>query len=103
MGLRLFWSWVDPGATAAHQALAAEGRAAIGVVLGLAVVLLVSGVIEAFVTPSGLPTWARIAIGVLAELASSPTSSSPAAARARRGVTGDVAVSLREAEVATAG
>jgi uncharacterized membrane protein SpoIIM required for sporulation len=32
-------------------------------------VLLVSGVIEAFVTPSGLPTWARIAIGVAAELA----------------------------------
>jgi hypothetical protein len=37
--------------------------------LGLAVVLLVSGVIEAFVTPSGLPTWARVGIGVLAELA----------------------------------
>jgi hypothetical protein len=37
--------------------------------LGLAGVLLVSGVIEAFVTPSGLPTWARIGIGVLAELA----------------------------------
>ena len=31
--------------------------------------LLVSGLIEAFVTPSGLPTWARIGIGVLAELA----------------------------------
>jgi hypothetical protein len=37
------------------------------VVLGLVVVLAVSGVIEAFVTPSGLPTWARIAIGVAAE------------------------------------
>jgi hypothetical protein len=28
----------------------------------------VSGVIEAFVTPSGLPTAARVGIGVLAEL-----------------------------------
>jgi hypothetical protein len=37
------------------------------VVLGLVVVLAVSGVIEAFVTPSGLPTWARIAVGVAAE------------------------------------
>ena len=37
--------------------------------MGLVVVLAVSGVIEAFVTPSGLPTWARIGIGVLAELA----------------------------------
>jgi hypothetical protein len=27
----------------------------------------VSGAIEAFVTPSGLPTWARIGIGVVAE------------------------------------
>ena len=32
-------------------------------------VLLVSGVIEAFVTPSGLPTWARVGIGILAEAA----------------------------------
>ena len=29
-------------------------------------VLLVSGVIEAFVTPSPLPTWGRIAIGIAA-------------------------------------
>jgi hypothetical protein len=38
------------------------------VALGLVVVLLVSGLIEALVTPSGLPTWARIGIGVVAEL-----------------------------------
>jgi hypothetical protein len=41
----------------------------VGMALGLAVVLLISGMIEAFVTPSGLPTWARVGIGVLAELA----------------------------------
>ena len=33
--------------------------------MGLVVVLAVSGVIEAFVTPSPLPTWARIGIGAL--------------------------------------
>ena len=32
------------------------------------VVLLAAGVIEAFVTPSPLPTFARIAIGVAAEV-----------------------------------
>jgi hypothetical protein len=32
----------------------------------VAVLLAVSGVIEAFVTPSGLPTWARVGIGALA-------------------------------------
>ena len=68
VGLRLFWSWVAPGDRSRAQNLAAEGRAAGGVAMGLAVVLLVSGIIEAFVTPSGLPTWGRIAIGVAAEV-----------------------------------
>lgn len=67
VGLRLFWAWVEPGARTRGRALGEEGRAAIGVAMGLVVVLAVSGVIEAFVTPSGLPTWARIGIGLLAE------------------------------------
>ena len=62
-GLRLGWSWVDPGPRTRSQALAEEGQAAGALALGLAVTLLVSGVVEAFVTPSGLPTWARIGIG----------------------------------------
>jgi len=66
-GLRLGWTVVDPGRRPRAQALAEEGRAVAGIALGLVVVLLVSGVIEGFVTPSGLPTWARIGIGVLAE------------------------------------
>lgn len=69
VGLRLFWAWVSPGARSRITALGEEGRAAIGVALGLVVLLLISGVIEAFVTPSGLPTWARIGIGVAAEIA----------------------------------
>lgn len=36
---------------------------------GLVVVLLISGLIEALVTPSPLPTYARVAIGVGAEIA----------------------------------
>ena len=35
------------------------------IVLLLVVVLLVSGLVEALVTPSGLPTWARITIGFI--------------------------------------
>lgn len=69
VGLRLFWSWVVPGSRTRLASFAHEGRTAIGVALGLVVVLAVSGVIEGFVTPSSLPTWARIAIGVVAELA----------------------------------
>jgi len=67
VGLRLGWTLIEPGRHRTRAvAFAQEGRAAMSAAVGLVVVLLVSGVIEAFVTPSGLPTWARIAIGVLA-------------------------------------
>ena len=65
-GMRLGWQWFDPGPRSRSVALAEEGRAAVAITMGLAVVLLVSGVIEGFVTPSSLPTWARIGIGALA-------------------------------------
>lgn len=66
-GLRLGWTVIDPGPLPRAEAVAAQGRATAGMALGLAVVLLISGAIEAFVTPSGLPTAARIGIGALAE------------------------------------
>lgn len=66
-GLRLGWSWIDPGPLPRSESLARQGRTTAGMALGVAVLLLISGVIEAFVTPSGLPTAARIGIGVLAE------------------------------------
>jgi uncharacterized membrane protein SpoIIM required for sporulation len=62
-GLRLGWSWIDPGPRSRSQAFAQEGLAAGALAIGLAVTLAVSGFIEAFVTPSSLPTWARIGIG----------------------------------------
>lgn len=68
VGLRLFWSWVEPGGLTRAQSLAREGRSAGTVALGLVVVLAISGIIEAFVTPSPLPTWARVGIGIAAEL-----------------------------------
>ncbi|MFL6070531.1 MAG: stage II sporulation protein M [Actinomycetes bacterium] len=66
LGLRLGWSWVAPGPRTRVQAFSQEGRSTVSAVVGLTVTLLVSGVIEAFVTPSGLPTWVRIGIGVVA-------------------------------------
>jgi uncharacterized membrane protein SpoIIM required for sporulation len=68
VGLRLGWTVIDPGPRTRADALATEGRAAATVALGLVGVLAASGVIEAFVTPSPLPTWARIGIGVVAEV-----------------------------------
>jgi uncharacterized membrane protein SpoIIM required for sporulation len=67
-GLKLGWTLIDPGSRSRADALAQEGRAVISVAMGLVVVLMVAGIIEAFVTPSPLPTWARIAIGVVVEI-----------------------------------
>ncbi|UXA17711.1 stage II sporulation protein M [Mycobacterium sp. SMC-4] len=69
VGMRLGWSVVSPGDRPRTQVLAEQGRAVISVAVGLVAVLLIAGVVEAFVTPSGLPTFARIAIGVAAEVA----------------------------------
>jgi uncharacterized membrane protein SpoIIM required for sporulation len=94
-GLRLGWAWVDPGPLPRAQALAAAGREAITVALGLVVVLLVSGVIEAFVTPSPLPTWARVGIGVAAEAAFLGYVVTYGRHAARAGETGDLDVTRR--------
>lgn len=67
-GLRLGWTWIAPGQRSRRLALAQEGRATIAMAMGLTVVLLISGLIEGFVTGSALPTAARISIGVVAEV-----------------------------------
>ena len=102
-GLRLMWAWVAPGPRTRSQALAAEGRSAGGVAIGLAVVLLVSGIIEGFVTPSGLPTWARISIGVLAEALFLTYVFVLGRRAVAAGHTGDIAAHLREDRLAVAG
>ncbi len=68
-GMRLGWTAIAPGDRPRGQAVAEQGRAVMSVALGLVAVLLVSGLIEGLVTPSPLPTWARIGIGVAAEAA----------------------------------
>ncbi|CAL9510945.1 hypothetical protein SUDANB6_03645 [Streptomyces sp. enrichment culture] len=101
-GLRLGWTLVDPGPRTRRAALAEEGRAAIGMAIGLALVLFVSGAIEGFVTPSGLPTWARIGIGVVAELAFLAYVYVVGGRAARSGGTGDIEAAERSATVPTA-
>lgn len=90
VGLRVFWAWIEPGPRTRPSAVAAEFRASMSVALGLVVVLLVSGIIEAFVTPSPLPTWARIGIGVLALAGFVLYVYTFGRRAARAGVTGDV-------------
>ncbi|CAN5554712.1 stage II sporulation protein M [soil metagenome] len=98
VGLRLFWSWVAPGARTRLSSLAQEGRTAAGVSMGLVVVLLISGLIEAFVTPSPLPTWARVTIGVLSLALFFTYVFTLGRWAAKRGKTGDVDASMLSAE-----
>ncbi|GAA3759936.1 putative membrane protein SpoIIM required for sporulation [Spinactinospora alkalitolerans] len=67
VGLKLGWTVIDPGRRPRLQALGEEARAAIAVVLGLVLVLFVSGLIEGLVTGWVHTTWLRIGIGVAAE------------------------------------
>lgn len=102
VGLKLFWSWVEPGPVTRGQSMAREGRTAGTVALGLVAVLFVSGLIEAFVTPSPLPTWARVAIGVVAEVVFLAYVFVVGRAAYDRGETGDLDSALLEDTVATA-
>ena len=101
VGLRLFWSWIEPGSLTRAQSIAREGRTAGTVALGLVVVLFVSGLIEGFVTPSGLPTEARVGIGITAELAFLAYVFVVGRQAVLRGATGDVDSRYLEDRVAT--
>lgn len=66
-GLMLAWAIIAPGDRSRAQALAREGLRTVTVVAGLVLCFVVAGFVEAWVTPSGLPTAARIAIGAAIE------------------------------------
>jgi len=68
-GLQLGWAVVSPGDRSRAAAVADEGRRSVPIVIGLVLVFITAGLIEGFVTPSGLPTWTRVGIGVLVEAA----------------------------------
>lgn len=65
-GLKIFWAWIDPGPRTRARALSQEGRSLLTVAIGLVGVLAVSGLIEGFVTGSGLAWWLKILVGAVA-------------------------------------
>jgi uncharacterized membrane protein SpoIIM required for sporulation len=67
-GLRIGWAIIAPGDRPRAVALAEEGRRSVVIVLGLMLCFVVAGLIEGSVTPSGLPTLARVSVGTLVEL-----------------------------------
>lgn len=89
-GLAIFWSWISPGNKTRLQALAAGGRSLIIVSVGLTMALLLSGIVEGFVTRQPWPVPIKIGIGTVA-LLSFLTYQWIVGGRAHRaGVTGDL-------------
>ncbi len=64
-GLRLFWVLISPGQRPRSVALAQEGRSLMIVGVGLVLALLLSGVVEGFVTGSQMVWWLKLVIGAL--------------------------------------
>lgn len=70
VGLRIGWAWIAPGPHRSRgRAVAEAGRSGMLVALGLVGVFAVAAVIEAFITPSPLPTVFRVGVGAAAWLA----------------------------------
>jgi uncharacterized membrane protein SpoIIM required for sporulation len=89
-GLALGWALISPGDKPRSTALAEAGRRAVVIVLGLVAVFAVAGTIEGYVTGQPWPTWLRVGIGVVAEVAFLSYVAVLGRAAERRGLTGQL-------------
>lgn len=63
-GLQLGWSVVRPGLLTRGAALTQAARRAGFLLLGCVPLLVIAGLIEGFISPSGLPLWVKIAVSL---------------------------------------
>ncbi len=68
-GLRLGWALIVPGDKSRSASISAEGKRTIVIVFGLVPAFGVAGFIEGFVTGQPWPTFVRVGLGVLVEVA----------------------------------
>jgi uncharacterized membrane protein SpoIIM required for sporulation len=62
-GLRLGWAIVEPGRRRRVDSLVAEGRSTVAIVLGTAPWLVVAGLVEGFLTPTGAGLVVALVVG----------------------------------------
>ena len=63
-GMMIGYSLINPGDLSRMNALKKNGLESIRLVLGCAFVLVIAGLIEGFLSPSGLPAWIKIVTGI---------------------------------------
>jgi len=63
-GLVMANALINPGSYSRSDALALRGRTAVRMAVGCVPALVISGCIEAFVSPSGAPVWFKVALGL---------------------------------------
>ncbi|MCX7620810.1 MAG: stage II sporulation protein M [Acidimicrobiales bacterium] len=86
--LALGWSVIAPGDRRRTDALREEGRRLVVVILGLMTMFGTAGLIEGFITGSGLPPAPRVAIGALGWVAFMSYLAVQGRAAAAAGITG---------------
>lgn len=66
LGMALGWTWIKPGDRSRTEAFADVGSRSVTVILGTALILVLAGLIEGFVTGSTLPLVFKAAFGFVA-------------------------------------
>lgn len=64
-GMMIGYAFINPGNLTRGQALKKKGMDAAKIVIGCACLLVVAGIIEGFLSPSGLPAGVKVATGLL--------------------------------------
>ncbi len=94
-GIRMGWALIVPGDKTRVGSLVAEAQRAVSIVIGLVIVFIIAGLIEGFVTPSPLDTWARVSIGAAAFVAFWAYVVGLGPTAVRRGYTGSISDDAR--------
>jgi uncharacterized membrane protein SpoIIM required for sporulation len=63
-GLQLAWAMLHPGILSRGTALRMAAQRAIIIMLGCVPLLMLAGTIEAFISPSSLPVWVKLAVSL---------------------------------------
>lgn len=63
-GMLIGYAMINPGDLTRAQALKKNGLEAVRLAIGCAILLVIAGIIEGFLSPSALPAWIKFATGI---------------------------------------